>query len=176
MAKINDGETGLSARTKINNSIEKTDAITDAGGGVIPSSAQLSKVDSITSVGSGQIITGTERSKLGTIEHSAEVNEELAVLFGTLTSSGTNITLDPRYSSLGSGISAVRSGIGEYQIISSGVFGNGTFVSLTPSQECFYSVVGVDANRIVIQTFDTSGSLSDDLLTNALLKIENYQL
>ncbi len=175
MAQINNGETGLSARTKINESIAKTDQITDVGGGVIPSSAQLSKVDSITDVGGGVIPSTAQLFKLDTIEESAQVNAADQVFFGRLTSSGTNIILDEEYSTYTASTAIGRSTSGEYVIYNDNITVANTFVTITPSQSSFISAV-VSSGRITIETADTSGTLADDILTSAVVKIENYPL
>lgn len=176
MGTISNNESGLSVRTKLNASLAKTDEITDTGSGAIITDAERAKIDNITDIGSGEIISDAERTKLGTIEQDAEVNEETAVFFGKLTSSGTSIALDSKYSSFGSAFGASRLSNGTYRITSSSLFTDGTFVSVTASQECYIAVEYSDPSFITITTYDTSGSLADDLLTSAMIKIENYQL
>lgn len=173
--QINNNEGAKSIRDKLNAVIAIVTQITGIGSGSIITSAERTKIDNITDVGSGEIITDLERTKLSTIEQDAEVNDQDAVFFGTLTSSGTSITLDSRYISYAEAFNAVRIGAGQYTITSSsGLFGNGTFVSLSPSQECFYTIEVASASMININTFDAAGTQGDDILTNALLKIENY--
>lgn len=155
MAQFNNGESGASVRTKINASIATTDQITD--------------------VGSGEIITTTERSKLNGIEDGADANFIIQYGMGIIDTNAVTLTLN---SNGGIGTFAfVRTGVGTYQmtlVTPAWIIGR-TLMSITSDAPCFVATEVLSTDQIEVRTYDTSGVLADNLLTNAAFEIKTYK-